>query len=62
MDYEVQISLSWILVSPFAVLHAFRWTFLYWRIPCSLGVTRIVSHGESHDGWAPRKPVDIGHS
>ena len=58
----MQISLSWTLVSPFAVLHDFR------RIN-SLGGTLsdsarrgVLSHGVVHDRQVPGKPSDIGHS
>ena len=61
---QVQISLSW-TVSPFTVLHAFRWITWLFLMGGTLSVSAwrgVLSHGVTHDRQAPGKPGDIGHS
>ena len=64
LELGVQISLSWILVSPFAVLHDFRRmrTFVIFDTLSDLARRGVLSHGVAHDRRVPGKPSDIGHS
>ena len=52
------------LVSPFAVLHDFRWMNIVLMGGTLSDSARrgVLSHGVVHDRQVPGKPSDIGHS